>query len=83
MDNMISVIIPVYNVEAYLRQCLDSVLSQSYSSLQVIVIDDGSTDGSGAICDEYAAGDSRVVVIHQKNGGARGCAQCICDRAVF
>lgn len=70
MDNIISVIIPVYNVEAYLRQCLDSVLTQDYSSLQVIVIDDGSTDGSGAICDEYAAGDSRVVVIHQKNGGA-------------
>ena len=70
MDSTISVIIPVYNVEAYLPQCLDSVLSQSYSDLQVIVIDDGSTDTSGAICDEYAAKDPRVVVIHQKNGGA-------------
>ncbi len=70
MDSTISVIIPVYNVESYLPQCLDSVLSQSYSNLQVILIDDGSTDSSGAICDEYAERDSRIVVIHQKNGGA-------------
>jgi len=70
MREIISVVIPVYNVEAYLRQCLDSVLSQSYSDLQVIVIDDGSTDKSGAICDEYAEKDSRILVIHQKNGGA-------------
>ena len=70
MNRVISVIIPVYNVAAYLPQCLDSVLSQSYSDLQVIVIDDGSTDTSRAICDEYAAKDPRVVVIHQKNGGA-------------
>lgn len=70
MSNSISVIIPVYNVPAYLPQCLDSVLSQSYSDLQVILIDDGSTDSSGAICDEYAERDSRIIVIHQKNGGA-------------
>ena len=70
MDSTISVIIPVYNVAAYLPQCLDSVLSQSYSDLQVILIDDGSTDSSGAICDEYAERDSRIVVIHQTNGGA-------------
>lgn len=70
MNNTISVIIPVYNVESYLRQCLDSVLSQSYSSLQVILIDDGSTDTSGDICDEYVVKDPRVVVLHQKNGGA-------------
>ena len=70
MSDIISVIIPVYNVEAYLPQCLDSVLTQSYSSLQVILIDDGSTDSSGGICDEYAAKDSRIHVIHQKNGGA-------------
>ncbi len=66
----ISVIIPVYNVEAYLPQCLDSVLSQDHRDLEVILIDDGSTDASGAICDGYAARDSRVRVIHQKNGGA-------------
>lgn len=70
MYNLISVIIPVYNVELYIRECLDSVLTQSCSDLQVILIDDGSTDNSGAICDEYASKDPRVVVIHQKNGGA-------------
>lgn len=70
MSGLISVIIPVYNVAAYLPECLDTALSQSYSNLQVILIDDGSTDSSGAICDEYAANDSRIVVIHQKNGGA-------------
>lgn len=70
MNSTISVIIPVYNVSRYLRACLDSVLTQSYADLQVILIDDGSTDSSGAICDAYAAKDSRVTVIHQKNGGA-------------
>jgi len=70
VNNTISVIIPVYNVETYLSQCLDSVLSQSYPDLEVILIDDGSKDHSGAICDEYAARDSRILVIHQKNGGA-------------
>lgn len=70
MKDVISVIIPVYNVEAYLPQCLDSVLDQDHAALEVIVIDDGSRDNSGAICDEYAARDSRVKVIHQKNGGA-------------
>lgn len=65
----ISVIIPVYKVEAYLRQCVDSVLAQTYSNLEVILVDDGSPDGSGAICDEYAAKDSRVKVIHKENGG--------------
>ncbi len=70
MDKTISVIIPVYNVATYLPECMDSVLSQSYSDLEVIVIDDGSTDESGQICDTYAARDSRVRVIHQQNGGA-------------
>lgn len=70
MKGVISVIIPVYKVECYLRECLESVLAQDYDALEVILIDDGSPDGSGAICDEYAAKDSRVKVIHQKNGGA-------------
>lgn len=70
MNKTISVIIPVYNVVAYLPQCMDSVLSQSYEALEVILIDDGSTDGSGALCDVYEKKDSRVKVIHQKNGGA-------------
>ena len=70
MNNTISVIMPVYNVAAYLPQCIESVLNQDYQDLEVIIIDDGSKDESGAICDRYAAMDSRVRVIHQKNGGA-------------
>ncbi|MDE6286060.1 MAG: glycosyltransferase, partial [Muribaculaceae bacterium] len=65
----VSVIIPVYNVEAYLRECLDSVLAQSHDDIEVILSDDGSTDASGTICDEYAAADGRVRVIHAHNGG--------------
>lgn len=70
MEKTISVIIPVYNVAPYLEECLHSVLSQSYRALEILVIDDGSTDGSGAICDRFAETDSRIRVIHQKNGGA-------------
>ena len=70
MEGVISVIVPVYNVELYLEQCLESILSQSYRQLEVILIDDGSRDSSGEICDAYAKRDDRVVVIHQKNGGA-------------
>lgn len=70
MEGKLSVIVAVYNIAAYLPQCVDSILSQDYENLEVILIDDGATDGSGAICDRYAAQDSRVRVIHQKNGGA-------------
>lgn len=69
MNDLISVIIPVYNVEKYLRKCLESVCSQTYTNLEIIVVDDGSTDSSGEICDEYAERDSRIVVIHKSNGG--------------
>lgn len=66
---MISIIVPVYNVEEYLRECVDSVLNQTYSDIEVILVDDGSTDQSGNICDEYAGMDSRIKVIHKKNEG--------------
>lgn len=69
MEDLISVIIPVYNVEPYLRRCLDSVLAQTYKNLEIIVIDDGSPDYSGMICDQYAQRDQRMKVIHQENGG--------------
>lgn len=69
MKDMISVIIPVYNVEKYLRKCLDSLLNQSYKRFEVILVDDGSTDDSGQICEEYAKGDNRIRVFHVKNGG--------------
>lgn len=67
--NLVSVIIPVYNVEPFIRRCLDSVLVQTYTNLQIILIDDGSTDKSGLICDEYKEKDSRIIVVHKKNGG--------------
>lgn len=71
MDNqaLISVIIPVYNVEKYLHECIDSVINQTYKNLEIILVDDGSTDSSGEICDEYIEKDDRITVIHQKNGG--------------
>lgn len=66
---LVSVVIPVYNVEPYLKRCLDTVVNQSYSNLQIILVDDGSTDNSGNICDEYCKNDKRIEVIHKKNGG--------------
>ena len=65
----ISVIVPVYNVRQYLHQCLDSLKRQEYPSFEVVLVDDGSTDGSGSICDEYAASDERFMVVHQSNRG--------------
>ena len=69
MEDLISVIIPVYNVELYLRRCIDSVIKQTYKNLEIILVDDGSTDKSGEICDEYASLDNRISVIHKENGG--------------
>jgi len=69
MEDIISVIIPVYNTSLYLRQCLDSVIAQTYRNLEIILVDDGSTDDSGKICEEYAANDDRIQVIHKENGG--------------
>ena len=69
MSAKISVIIPVYKVEQYIRQCLDSVIGQTYQNLEIILVDDGSPDGCGMICDEYAKKDSRVIVVHQENQG--------------
>jgi glycosyltransferase involved in cell wall biosynthesis len=69
MEAKISVIVPVYNVEKYLKRCVDSILNQIYKNLQIILVDDGSKDGSGKICDEYAKKDHRITVIHQENSG--------------
>ncbi len=65
----LSIIIPVYNVKPYLRQCVDSVITQTYQDLQVILVDDGSTDSSGILCDQLAQQDSRIQVVHKSNGG--------------
>lgn len=67
--DLISIIVPVYNVETYLGRCMESILKQTYKCLEIILVDDGSTDSSGKMCDEYAKTDSRVKVIHKTNGG--------------
>ena len=64
-----SVIVPIYNVEKYLAECIDSVLAQTFTDFELILVDDGSPDSCGKICDEYAAKDSRITVIHKENGG--------------
>lgn len=81
MQPLISVIVPIYKVEPYLRRCLDSIVNQTYTNLEIILVDDGSPDGCPAICDEYAAKNNRIVVIHKKNGGlsdARNAGLDIC-----
>lgn len=70
MDDLISVIVPVYNKEKYIRKCLDSLLAQTYDNLEIILVDDGSTDLSSDICDEYAKKEDRIKVIHQENAGS-------------
>lgn len=81
MDKTVSIIIPIYNSELYLNRCLDSVLSQRYTNLEVLLIDDGSSDNSLSICREYAAKDNRIRVIHQDNRGASAARNTGLDNA--
>ena len=69
MDELISVIIPVYNVEKYLLNCINSIIEQTYKKLEILLIDDGSTDESGNLCDEIEKTDARIKVYHKENGG--------------
>ncbi len=75
----ISVIVPVYNAEKYLRRCIDSILAQTFTDFELLLIDDGSKDKSGEICDEYARKDNRVKVFHKENGGVSSARQCGLD----
>ncbi len=72
---MISIIVPIYKVEEYLHQCVDSILSQTYQNLEIILVDDGSPDNCPQMCDEYAAADSRIKVVHKENGGLMSARQ--------
>ncbi|MGM9584900.1 MAG: glycosyltransferase family 2 protein [Faecousia sp.] len=78
---LISVVVPVYNVEAYLDRCIRSLVEQTYSNLEILLVDDGSPDGSGAICDRWAAQDSRIRVIHKENAGAGAARNTALDAA--
>lgn len=76
MGQLVSIIIPVYKVEKYLNQCIDSVLNQTYKNIEILLIDDGSPDRCPAICDEYASKDNRIKVIHKENGGLSEARNC-------
>lgn len=80
MDELISVIVPVYNVEEYIAECIESILGQSYVNIELLLVNDGSTDRSGKICDKYAAKDSRIVVIHKQNEGVSKARNDALDR---
>ena len=69
MNNIISVIVPAFNIEAYLPRCLESILSQTYNHLEIVVVNDGSRDNTADVIDSYAARDSRIKAIHKENGG--------------
>ena len=77
----ISIIVPVYKVEKYLRHCVDSILAQTFTDFELLLIDDGSPDNSGAICDEYAEKDNRVRVFHKENGGVSSARNLGLDNA--
>ena len=79
----ISVIVPVYNVEQYLPRCIDSILSQTFTDFELLLIDDGSTDKSGMICDEYAKKDNRIRVFHKKNGGVSSARNVGLDNVTY
>ena len=81
MGDLVSVIIPVYKVEQYLERCVRSVTSQTYDNLEILLIDDGSPDRCGEMCDSFAAEDRRIRVIHQKNGGLSAATRSRIGRA--
>lgn len=79
-EKLISIIVPVYNIKDYVSKCIESIMGQTYHNLEIILVDDGSTDGSGEICDRYAEYDRRIDVIHRENGGLSEARNCALDR---
>ena len=82
MEELVSVIVPVYNVEKYVGDCIESLIRQSYKNIEIILVDDGSTDSSGQLCDVYATKDIRIKVIHKENGGLSDARNAGIDSAV-
>lgn len=78
---LISIVVPVYNIAEYLSECIESIMSQTYRNIEIIIVDDGSTDGTSELCDELSLQDSRIVVIHQTNGGVSSARNCGIDTA--
>lgn len=68
-NDLISIVVPIYNVQDYLERCIQSIISQTYKNIEIILVDDGATDNSGKLCDEYLKKDERIKVIHKENGG--------------
>ena len=81
MEPTVSIIVPVYNAEGTLTRCIDSILNQEYNDFELLLIDDGSQDSSGAICDSYASADSRVRVVHKANSGVSDSRNLALDMA--
>ena len=81
MNDSVSIIVPVYNVEKYISVCIDSIVHQSYGNIEIILVDDGSTDKSGVICDKWQKKDRRIKVIHKKNGGLSSARNVGLDRS--
>ena len=81
MRPMVSIIVPIYNAEQYLRRCVDSILNQEYTDYELLLVNDGSTDASGDICEEYGDRDSRVIVIQKENTGVSDSRNRALDRA--
>ena len=82
MIRLISVVVPIYNVEDVLCFCIDSILNQTYSNFELLLVDDGSTDKSGDICDQYARKDTRIRVFHKENGGVSSARNLGIDNAI-
>ena len=80
---LISVIVPVYKVEAYLARCIESIIRQTYENIEIILVDDGSPDRCGIICDEYAKKDHRIQVIHKENGDSQKCGSGCCPGSLY